>query len=302
MASNVLNRRRVESVADELGTNPGLIEKDWHVVRAIGVIAGMDHDSTSPVFAGGTSLFKGWGLIKRFSEDVDFKVSMPSDATRVSRRTYRNRILAALADAQFTLLGEPLRGNASRFFSADLAYPMEFGAGPGLRPHIKIEMTFAPPALPPIVRPVSSLVALVGGEGPEIAGFPCVDPIETAADKLSALAWRVCADQHGEDREDPSVIRHLHDLAALESLVAEQPEFIRLLQQSMLADAHRGGEGVPANPAARVALMLDCLSNYKQWSVNYRSLVHQVSFGDPDDIVSFDDALEACRRLTAVLA
>ena len=38
----------------------------------------------TPVFSGGTSLSKGWGLIKRFSEDIDFKVAMPAAAGTVS--------------------------------------------------------------------------------------------------------------------------------------------------------------------------------------------------------------------------
>jgi hypothetical protein len=34
----VLDRNIVEQIAADLGTRPGLIEKDWHVVRAIGVL------------------------------------------------------------------------------------------------------------------------------------------------------------------------------------------------------------------------------------------------------------------------
>ena len=33
------DRRLVEEVAAALGTRPGLVEKDWHVVHAMGVIA-----------------------------------------------------------------------------------------------------------------------------------------------------------------------------------------------------------------------------------------------------------------------
>jgi predicted nucleotidyltransferase component of viral defense system len=70
----VPDRRLVEKLAEDLGTSPGLIEKDWHVVRAIGVIAGADTAGMMPAFSGGTSLSKGWELIKRFSEDIDFGV------------------------------------------------------------------------------------------------------------------------------------------------------------------------------------------------------------------------------------
>ena len=216
----MLDRRLVESLAEDLGTSPGLIEKDWHVVRAIGVIAKVDTAGMLPAFSGGTSLSKGWELIKRFSEDIDFKVGEPAAASasraRRERTAYRERVLEALAAGGFEIIGEPHAGNASRFFSADVAYGAQFGGGQGLRPHIRIEMSFRAPALAPVARSVRSLIATAQRQSPEVASFPCVDPVETAADKLSALAWRVRARDRSRPDDDPTIVRHLHDLAALE--------------------------------------------------------------------------------------
>ena len=95
----MLDRRLVEDVASRLDADAGLVEKDWHVVRAIGVLAAFDHGEVRPAFSGGTSLSKGWGLIKRFSEDIDFKVSVPAASSRSKerniRRGYRERISSA---------------------------------------------------------------------------------------------------------------------------------------------------------------------------------------------------------------
>jgi hypothetical protein len=102
---NALNPNHVEELAAALGTKPGLIEKDWHVVRAIGVLASLDLADATPVFSGGTSLSKGWGIIKRFSEDIDFKVMPPAAtsaaANRNQRRAFRKRILSALTSNEF---------------------------------------------------------------------------------------------------------------------------------------------------------------------------------------------------------
>jgi predicted nucleotidyltransferase component of viral defense system len=68
----VLDPRLVERVAEGLGTSAGLVEKDWHVVRALGVIAQIDRGGMAPALSGSTSLSKSWELIKRFSEDIDF--------------------------------------------------------------------------------------------------------------------------------------------------------------------------------------------------------------------------------------
>jgi hypothetical protein len=139
----VLDPQLVEEVAAELGIAPGLIDKEWHVVRAIGVVSALDHGEARPVFSGCTSLSVGWGLIQRFSEDADFKVVMPSAANpsqgRARRREFRERVLAALAIAEFHPIG-PVR-KASRFFSADFAYPNTFDPATGFRPYLQIEMT-----------------------------------------------------------------------------------------------------------------------------------------------------------------
>jgi len=112
-------------------------------------------------------------------------------------------------------VGEVKSGNASRFFSADMAYDGEFEGGSRLLPHLRVEMSFQGPALPPVGRPIRSMVAEAQQEAPEIGSLLCIDPIETAADKLSALTWRVRTRRRGDARDDPTIIRHLHDLRTL---------------------------------------------------------------------------------------
>jgi predicted nucleotidyltransferase component of viral defense system len=64
----------------------------------------------APAFSGSTSLSKDCGLIKRFSEDIDFKIAEPAaaslSAARRERGTYQKRILDALSGAGFELEGK----------------------------------------------------------------------------------------------------------------------------------------------------------------------------------------------------
>lgn len=302
----MLDRRLVEDVASRLDADAGLVEKDWHVTRAIGVLASHDHGAAVPAFGGGTSLSKAWGLMKRFSEDIDFKVAMPvgtsRNKARNERSAYRKRILAALTDAGFTLAGEPARRDENQFFSADLFYPSMFATGPGLRPHIRVEMSLKPPALPPVARPIASLIGMAQQKPPEVAAFLCVDPVETAADKLSALVWRVHARQRGSDGDDPTIIRHLHDLATLKDTVTASGDFPRLVCKAMSDDTGRGGEATAsADPATLFAGMFELLGTDPLWAVEYRDYVRQVSFAAPGELIGFDQALAAVRDLVALL-
>ena len=49
------------------------IEKDWWVTLVLNAVFSLPY-SENIVFKGGTSLSKGWGLIKRFSEDIDLAI------------------------------------------------------------------------------------------------------------------------------------------------------------------------------------------------------------------------------------
>lgn len=298
----MLDRRRVEQVAADLLTSPGLVEKDWQVTRAIGVLATMDHDGAQPAFGGGTSLSKAWGLIKRFSEDIDFKVAMPPAPSRnqakKARSAYRERVLAALTSARFTLAGEPMKRDESRFYSAELNYAGLFDTGPGLRAHIRIEMQLEGPTLAPVDRPISSLIAIAGRGAPEVAAFPCVDPVETAADKLSALAWRVRARNRNNTDDDPTIVRHIHDLAALQSRALQSGAFVDLVWKARAQDARRGNVAHAAlGPAELFSAMLERISSDRLWAKEYEEFVDAVSFAAPGDRIGFTTALAALREL-----
>lgn len=64
-----------EAAAGRLGTNAQSIEKDLWVCRVIDALFKGLGNRPKLYFKGGTSLSKGYGLIKRFSEDIDIVVS-----------------------------------------------------------------------------------------------------------------------------------------------------------------------------------------------------------------------------------
>ena len=65
------SRRNILSAINKKTKLPtDAVEKDWWVVQTLRLIFEMDC-ADSLVFKGGTSLSKAWGLIERFSEDID---------------------------------------------------------------------------------------------------------------------------------------------------------------------------------------------------------------------------------------
>lgn len=303
-ASSVLDPALIERIAGALGMDESLVEKDWHAIRALAAISSVRVAGAAPVFSGGTSLSKGWNPIKRFSEDIDFKVIAAKTAStaqaRELYRDYRAAVLNALADACFVIQGTPHVGNSGRFFAATFSYEAHFPIDPALRRQLKVEMSFVDPALPAISRSLRSLIAEAQSAEPEIAGFQCVDPVETAADKLSALSWRAHVRDRQDPKDDPTVVRHLHDLAALETLASGDHRFASLVRTTIEGDAGRA-KSQDADWTTMLLDMPERLAGDTEWRLEYERLVEAVSFARNDERIGFDAALDSSRRLVALV-
>ncbi|MBD8737612.1 nucleotidyl transferase AbiEii/AbiGii toxin family protein [Sphingomonas sp. CFBP 13706] len=303
--SNAPDRRVLGRVAGALGVDEAFVEKDWFVVQAIRMLVACGTDDIQPVFSGGTSLLKGHGLINRFSEDIDFKLVLSPAFEELSGNQQSKRLKAfreALAGAwteQGFILNDVQSRDSYRFIQVEMRYPTVLSGHPSLRPHILAEISAKPPKMTAIVRPLRSFVAQAAKAEEEVAAAPCVDPVETAADKLSALAWRVAARDRNAETDDPTIIRHLHDLAALENAITGSAEFSPLVLNVFQADRQRGG-GVLAEmpPPGRLAALRERLGQDALYREEYDRYVAAIAFAGPPEVLSFDLALTALERIS----
>lgn len=297
----------IEAIAAELVVDASLVEKDWYAMRIIAAVATVKHPDLQLVFSGGTSLAKGYGLIQRFSEDIDFKVAMPEGLNRSEYRAYREEIVRTIraGSDEWSLAEDDIQSlNASRFFRCQIVYRHQFKKTPALRPHVKLEVTFDPPALPFEKRPLQSFVAQAQQREPEVTSIPCVSPTETAADKLSALTWRVSQRDRNDLQDDAALIRHLHDLAALETvIIAQSKTFIPLVIECLNKDASRDKKSGTATlpPIQRLRRMLDMLESDRLYKVEYEQFVVGMSYAADAERLSFQAALQVATRLVDLL-
>ena len=70
-----LSRRELEELftltADKMKLSPAIAEKDFWVCWMLDYLFGRSPWTRQLAFKGGTSLSKAYGIIKRFSEDID---------------------------------------------------------------------------------------------------------------------------------------------------------------------------------------------------------------------------------------
>ncbi len=88
------------------GIGQAAIEKDWWVSVTLKALFHTDC-AESLIFKGGTSLSKGWGLIERFSEDIDLAISHSFFGINKSNKSQRDKLRKlSRAYIQNTLSGQ----------------------------------------------------------------------------------------------------------------------------------------------------------------------------------------------------
>ncbi|WP_311064708.1 nucleotidyl transferase AbiEii/AbiGii toxin family protein [Halomonas sp. DWK9] len=299
-----LNSEVVNEIATELGIDPAFVEKDWYSVQVLKTVAEYQSESIETLFAGGTSLSKGHGLIQRFSEDLDFRcryiTSLTGNQKKIVRRAYRSDMVGCIQAIDHIELDELKVAVASNYIKFPLGYPQQCDVHPSLRPNLEIEFSFTQPRLHPQRKPIQSLISSFTGGAPETE-ILCLSPIETGADKLSALTWRVLRRNRSDSSDDPAMIRHLHDLCALHSVIEqEQVSFIETVYASFEEDQKTGRRRTeeafyPSLQAALAQLRSDII--YQQ---EYQKFVDAMSYADDEDMISFDRAVTSLEAMVSL--
>jgi predicted nucleotidyltransferase component of viral defense system len=303
---------KVNTVADELLIDPAFIEKDWYVTAVLEIIGNFnvkeladglasDMPSIQLIFSGGTCLSKGWLAIERFSEDIDFKLQYSGTAipNKTTLRNFRHRFVQTIIDHGFELESEPEVTGLG--LTAHFKYQSQLNAAIGIRKHIKVELTYRSPTLASIDRSLSSLVERLTSKNPDSFNFACVDVLETACDKLSALAWRVCGFDRSKENQDATIIRHLYDLAMIKQIIDDRKvDFCNLINGVLDADAKRGNTELQIEDSMlRLTTMLDILTTDTQWSIDYERYVLDLSYAE--NSLDFVEALNSLRDIVGWL-
>lgn len=295
----------VDEIAAEMGVSPAFVEKDWYSVQALQAIASSESDGFRTIFSGGTSLSKGYGLIQRFSEDLDFRCLALQSGTggkmRKARRAYRNVILEAVDGVDSLVLDRDAVEIASNYVKFELGYPQNHETGPALRAGLQMEFSFTQPRLmaKAELRTIQSFVSQFSGNQPEVKVL-CLSPVETAADKLSALTWRVLRRDRAATDDDPAMIRHLHDVAALISVAREnQGLFVETVESSFEEDQQTSKRDTQATLIESIQAAAETLESDQEYRAEYNRFVDAMSYASDDERVDFDSAMEALAEVGA---
>jgi len=294
-------------IATELGVAPSFIEKDWYAVQVLKLISEYSTAEITPVFAGGTSLSKGYGLIQRFSEDIDFQVVTKIPTHRAERRAFRESIVDLVNEHPHVSVetASIKSRNNSNFFSFNISYPQTHELDGSLRASLQLEMSFKEGTLPVENRPIQSFAAEFTKVSAE-TNIKCINPVKTAADKFSALIWRIIArdrnQELGSPQNDPTIIRHLHDLSALEVTALANADFAPMVQAIFVADSGRGGTDTELSLKSSIKKVQAIFtSEEREYRAEYTRYVDAMSYAPDNEKIDFDEALSSFSKMISKL-
>jgi hypothetical protein len=220
----------VSLVAAERGIDPVLVEKDYWLMHCLW---GLQAQGLQFELKGGTSLSKGFGIIHRFSEDIDIRIEPPAElgvktgrhqdkaAHIESRRAFYDwlareiripGVMAVERDTDFD--DEKLRSAGIR-----LVYPTAVGSLQGIKSGVLLEVGFddtapnRPVTISSWAYDTAASRAVVVTDN-RAMGVLCYAPTHTFVEKLQTLSTKYRSLPEA-GRLPPNFLRHYYDVYCL---------------------------------------------------------------------------------------
>jgi hypothetical protein len=182
----------------------------------------------------------------------------------------------------------------------NISYPSVYQASEeviSVRPHIRLEIRVSHDELTMNHIEVRSLVAETLSDDAELI-LASNDPVKIAADKLVGLGWRVIKrEQSHQTPEDRNLVRHIHDLAALEEIIQENKErFCAIFKATVEADRPRfTNKEVTARDLILQATHL--ITEQTSYAEEYKSFVEKLSFAPDNERISYEQAASSFLKI-----
>lgn len=273
--------------------NPSILEKDLLITDVLGLLAAFDWGDVQPVFCGGTSLSKGYGLIQRMSEDIDFKLVLPEawspSQSRRELRELRHRLAERLREAGYALPEGGITAlNESRYACFALGYEPQLPLATALRAELRLDFTVHAPQMATMAVQVEPLLADYIPWQSETVGHQAVAVPETMVEKVVSFLRRTAGwhEQQNHDPEDAQLVRHLYDVHQLLLVTPQDAPAMQLQQQlfehTVAVDQQKFGrrdQSFGSNPRRQLEQALAQLQSSAEIEALYERFVNDLVWG-----------------------
>ena len=222
----------IRVVAGERKIDPYLAEKDYWLMHCL---YGLKRTGYDFQLKGGTSLSKGYGIIRRFSEDIDIHITPPQtmqvrtsknhdkEKDRQSRKDYYDHLAHSISILGIVKVERDTKFDGlPRYFSGGirLYYDAKFPSDGSVKEGVLLEVGFDD-VIPNQPMDISSWafdfalaknVDVIDNRALQIS---CYDPGYTLVEKLQAIVTKYRQYQTSGDEFPPNFMRHYYDVFCL---------------------------------------------------------------------------------------
>lgn len=244
-------------VADERGLDPMLVEKDYWIMHCLW---GLQAQKFQFELKGGTSLSKGFGVIHRFSEDIDIRIEPPYDldvktgrnqdkpAHIASRRAYYDEMAVRIRIPGITHVERDTQFDDDKMRSAGirLLYSPSTAGLKGVKDGILLELGFddTAPNRPVNISSWALDVAIDRVDDVldnRAIAVPCYAPTHTFVEKLQTISTKYR--RLDDSKAFPAnFLRHYYDVYCLLGLEEVQAFLLEPAYQKRKGQRFRTGD------------------------------------------------------------
>lgn len=306
--------------AEHFGYEQSHVEKDYWVSKILRDISTSEF-ADKTYFKGGTSLSKAYGLIERFSEDLDlFVFTGDKGASKQAEKTLNKKLSKYIAELNGDMYRDELSETGGNYRKLYFSYDNVF-QGVGLKEHLEVEIKSCDlpdkqlmfyPADKRIVKPIvtdflesigqDSLISAYGIEGFEMQ---CINPRKTICDKISRLVKL----SYNDDAV-ALLAKHIRDVYDLSALYHNQEYNDYLRSEDFLDAMYRVTIEDELNKNSRSHLSLADAPIFKdaeeimalsEVSAAYTTDLRKLTL-DKRKMPPIDEAVDALKSLCEILA
>ena len=320
----------VNHVSEENNIAPESVEKDWWVTMVLKTLFSLSVGKYA-YFKGGTSLSKGWGVINRFSEDIDIALYRDffllekglvcarcenNNQIKMLRKASRDYVLGSLKEdlegapkvsgfdvtVEGVTMHHTAEGDKPIHHDADptvllVRYPSIFASGHTyVKPLVKVEISCLSMREPFEVKHISSLISesFIDEDNETACDIATITPARTFLEKALLLNEEF-------QRKNPRTLRmsrHLYDLERLMDteygrLAIGNVDLYKAIVEHRRKFYHVGGVDYSLDMPDKMAFCLqgDLMERFR---ADYENMKSSFIYGNPID---FDTLIKRIEEL-----
>lgn len=269
-----------------------IIEKDYYVTE---ILKSISKKEPRIIFKGGTSLSKCYGIIKRFSEDIDFGFECEHHPTNSELKKMKETIVSTIDEFGFTLTNPENVRSRRDYNKYIVSYPVNFSTV-ALKPRLIVETSVFVRAYPTVHRTATSYIYdyLKQENRDDIIEKYDLSPFElqvqsierTFIDKIFALC------DYYLDGRIAEHSRHIYDISKLYQNVSIDNN-LKLLFKVVREDRKTHTACLSAKDSIDISTMLKEIVEKEVYKNDYESITESLLF----EKVPYETAINAIKLI-----